>query len=414
MKPGPIAYLTGEYPRATDTFIQREVAELRKLGFDIQTCSIRATDESHQVGAEQQAERAATFVVQSRAKNPVALLKAHARMLKTPARWFGAAKLAWSTSPKGLKNRLWQLFYFLQAGVLADHMQRNDVQHLHNHFGNSSCSVAMLAARMAGLPFSYTAHGPMEFFEPHHWRLDAKIARASFVAAISHFARAQCMLFSDAAHWDRIKIVHCGVEPGRYDSTGREPGKHLVFVGRLAGIKGVPLLIDAVVQLLPKHPDLHLTLVGDGPEKASLETCAAQLGLTDRVTFTGYLGQQEVAAILKTADMLVLPSFAEGVPVVLMEAMAARLPVIATRVAGVQELVEDGVSGHVIPPGDLDALINAIDQLLKVPEQRAQMGAAGHAKVEAEFDVAKEAAWLGTLFEHSLDGTLPDGTRPKA
>ncbi|MEL7131830.1 MAG: glycosyltransferase family 4 protein [Pseudomonadota bacterium] len=414
MKPGPIAYLTGEYPRATDTFIQREVAELRKLGFDIRTCSIRATDESHQVGAEQQAERAATFVVQSRAKNPVALLKAHGHMLKSPARWFGAAKLAWSTSPKGLKNRLWQLFYFLQAGVLADHILRNDVRHLHNHFGNSSCSVAMLAAHMAGLPFSYTAHGPMEFFEPHHWRLDAKIARASFVAAISHFARAQCMLFSDAAHWGRIKIVHCGVEPARYDSDGRTPGKHIVFVGRLAGIKGVPLLIDAVAQLQAKHPELHLTLVGDGPEKADLETYVAQRGLTDRVTFTGYLGQQEVAAILKTADMLVLPSFAEGVPVVLMEAMAAHIPVVATRVAGVQELVEDGVSGHVIPPGDLDALINAIYQLLKDPEQRAQMGAAGRRKVEAEFDVAKEAAWLATLFEHSLDGNLPDGTRPKA
>lgn len=413
MKPGPIAYLTGEYPRATDTFIQREVAELRKLGFDIQTCSIRATDPAHHVGAEQQAERAATFVVQSRARNPAALLKAHTRMLKTPARWFGAAKLAWSTSPKGLKNRLWQLFYFLQAGVLADHMLRHDVRHLHNHFGNSSCSVAMLAAQMAGLPFSYTAHGPMEFFEPHHWRLDAKIARAAFVAAISHFARAQCMLFSDAAHWDRIKIVHCGVDPARYDSTGQGTGKHLVFVGRLAGIKGVPLLIDAVARLHVKHPELHLTLVGDGPEKASLEAHVAQLGLTDRITFTGYLGQQEVADLLKTADMLVLPSFAEGVPVVLMEAMAARLPVIASRVAGVQELVEDGVSGHVLPPGDVDTLTSTIDRLLRNPEQRAKMGAAGRAKVEAEFDVAWEAAWLGTLFEQSLTADLPDTVRPE-
>lgn len=411
---GPIAYLTGEYPRATDTFIQREVAQLREQGFDIQTCSIRATDASHHVGPEQKAEHARTFQVQGTARAPLKLLAAHARILRTPKRWIGAAKLAWRTSPKGVKNRLWQLFYFLQAGVLADHMQRSGIVHLHNHFGNSSCSVAMLAAHMAGLPYSYTAHGPMEFFEPHHWRIDAKIARASFVAAISHFCRSQCMLFSDAAHWDRIKIVHCGTMPEMYGAAraDRTPAKNLMFVGRLAGIKGVPLLLEALERLQGAHPDAHLTLIGDGPERADLEALTRAKGLSEKVTFTGYLGQAEVAEHLDRSDMLVLPSFAEGVPVVLMEAMAARIPVIATRVAGVQELVEDGVSGLTLPPGDIESLTAGIDRLLSDPALCARMGAAGRAKVDAEFDVAKEAAWLGDLFKASLSSDLPKSLRP--
>ena len=411
---GPIAYLTGEYPRATDTFIQREVAQLRAQGFDIHTCSIRATDASHHVGPEQKAEHANTFQVQGVAKSPLRLMAAHARMLRAPGRWLGAAKLAWQTSPKGVKNRLWQFFYFLQSGVLADQMRRTGVQHLHNHFGNSSCTVAMLAAHMAGLPYSYTMHGPMEFFEPHHWRIDAKIARASFVSAISHFSRAQGMLFSDARHWDRIKIVHCGVEPAQYGAeTDRTPGKTLIFVGRLAGIKGVPLLLEALMRLRDAHPDARLTLIGDGPERAELEAITQKMGLADIVTFTGYLGQKEVAEHLGRSDILVLPSFAEGMPVVLMEAMAARRPVIATRVAGVQELVEDGVSGRTIPPGDVDTLTASLDTLLSNPALCLEMGAAGRAKVEAEFDVSKEAAWLGTLFEQSLNGTLPESLRPE-
>ena len=183
-------------------------------------------------------------------------------------------------------------------------------------------------------------------------------------------------------------------------------------MGRLAGIKGVPLLLEAMRRLQPKHPELRLTLIGDDPERAALEAQTQAFGIADRVTFTGYLGQSDVAQHLKTSDVLVLPSFAEGVPVVLMEAMAARIPVIASRVAGVQELVEDKVSGYTLPPGDVDALSDALDRLLSDPALCANMGQAGRAKVEAEFDVAHEAAWLGTLFEASLNGQLPEALRP--
>lgn len=417
--PGPIAYLTGEYPRATDTFIQREVAGLRALGAQVLTCSVRATDAAHHVGEEQKREHANTFQVQRTAKSPVALAKAHIALLRAvPKRWFGAAALAWRTRPPGLKALLWQLFYFLEAGVLAAEMRARGAVHLHNHFGNSSCSVAMIAAHMADLPYSYTMHGPAEFFEPTYWRIDAKIARASFVSCISHFSRAQGMIFADQKHWPKMRIVHCGVDPALYDGAGQGAqngdAPQLLFVGRLAAIKGVALLLEAFADLRARHPKAGLTLVGDGPERAALEAKARDLGLGDSVRFTGYLGQSDVAAELLKTDVFVLPSFAEGVPVVLMEAMAARRPVIAPRVAGVQELVEDGISGYTVPPGDLETLTARIETLLGDVDLRRRMGHAGRAKVVAEFDAKHEAAWLLQLMAASLGEGLPEGLRPAA
>lgn len=396
---GPVAYLSGEYPRATDTFIQREVAQLRAQGLDVLTASIRKTDSKHHVGPEQRAEFAATFQVQQNARNPVHLLRAHLSVLRhAPGRWGAAALLARRIAPPGIRAALWQLFYFLQAAVLADHLRKKGVTHLHNHFANSSCSVAILASRMSGIPFSFTMHGPAIFYEPKHWRIDEKIAQARFVSCISHFCRAQGMMFADQNHWAKLKIVHCGVDPEKYGQTPhRTFGKHLVFVGRLDAIKGVPLLLDALSALRKDHPDARLSIVGDGPHREQLEQQAERLGLGDMVAFLGYRSQDAVADLLAEADMLVLPSFAEGVPVVLMEAMAARLPVIASQVAGVGELVEDGVSGHLIPAGDMQSLIARMDHLLSHPDVCAKMGEAGRAKVVRDFDIRKEAAWLKVL-----------------
>lgn len=409
-----IAYLTGQYPRATDTFIQREIAGLREQGFEILPATIRATDAAHHVGPEQKAEHAITFQVMQTAKNPAALIRAHLSALVTnPGRWFSALTLAWRTSPPGAKALLWQVFYFLEAGVLAHHLRRKDVTHLHNHFADSSCSVAMLASTMSGIPFSLTMHGPGIFFEPKHWRIDAKIARAAFVACISHFCRAQAMLFSDQTHWSKLRIVHCGVSPERY---GQDPertySKRLLFVGRLDAVKGVPLLLESLTALRKNHPDAILRIVGDGPDRGALEARAKAEGLEEQVHFLGYQSQSAVAEILADTDVLVLPSFAEGVPVVLMEAMAARVPVVTTQVGGVGELVETGVSGFVCPPGDVPRMTDCIDQLFRDGALCAQMGQAGRAKVMAEFESASEARWLGRLITSSQTGALPQGLRP--
>jgi glycosyltransferase involved in cell wall biosynthesis len=395
---GPVAYVTGGYPKVSHTFIQREVAALRALDLEVLPCTIRRPPPSEVVGAAQEAEAARTFGVLEAAKNPLHLLAAHARVLaRSPGRWAGAAALAWRARSDGLKAGLWQLFYFLEAAVLARHLERTGAVHLHDHFGSSSCTVAMLAARMAGIPFSFTLHGPDVFFEAHRWRLDVKIAEARFVACISAFCRSQAMLFSSPDAWPRLHIVHCAVDPDRY-APGPRDGRTLLFVGRLSAAKGVPVLLDAMAELGRSHPDARLTLIGDGPDRESLEARAAQAGLAGRVTFAGYRDEQAVAEALAGADIFVLPSFAEGLPVVLMEALAARCAVVTTRIAGIPELVRDGETGLIVAPGEAGALARALRRLLDDPALRQRLAEAGRAAVQAEFNLAREPAKLARLF----------------
>nr|WP_247743876.1 glycosyltransferase family 4 protein [Shimia sp. R9_3] len=392
--------MTGEYPRATDTFIQREVTALRGQGQRVETCSVRRTGAEHLVGEEQKAEAKATFYILAAAKSPLPLLSAvFGALLRNPLRFLRALVLAVKTAPPGLRNLLYQLFYFVEAAVLAAHLRKKGVRHLHNHIAKSSCSVAMLTSELSGIPYSFTLHGPDIFFAPDHWRLDEKIARADFVACISHFCRSQAMAFSDPKNWSKLHIIHCGVEPARYDGAETPMGTKLLFVGRLAPVKGLPILLRAMEQLVQKEPDVHLTVIGDGPGRKALQSQTDAAGLSDHVSFVGYKSQSEVAEALSAADMLVLPSFAEGVPVVLMEAMAARRPVVATQIAGIPELVTEGVSGLLVPPGDPGALAQAIAKLLANPARATAMGIAGRAKVEAAFDIDKEAARLRALLQ---------------
>ncbi len=399
---GPVAYLTGVYPKVSHTFILREVAALRALGAEVLPCSVRRPPPDEVRGPEAEAEFAHTFLLLEAARNPLRLAGAHLRLLAgAPRRWGAAVRLAWETRPPGMKATLWQAFYFAEAGVLAQHLQDRGAVHLHNHLGDSSGTVALIAATMAGIPFSYTAHGPDLFFAPMHWRIDEKTARARFVACISHFCRSQVMLFSDPAHWHKLAIVRCGVKPERYGAAPRDRfSRHVLFVGRLTAVKGVPLLLEAFARVRAAYPDARLTLVGDGPERATLQAQAAALGLIETAHFAGYCDQEEVVALLSEADMLVLPSFAEGLPVVLMEALASRIPVIATPVAGVSELVRDGETGLLVPPGDVNGLVAALDRLLSDPELCRRLGEAGRAAVKERHDVAREAERLLALFRN--------------
>ena len=388
-----IAYLTGEYPRASDTFIQREVAGLRAAGLTVETASIRRTGEEHHVGPEQRAEAARNFHVLEATANPVRLLRDHlALFAQSPTRWLKALALAWRTAPKGLKGHAYQMIYFAEAGVLAHHLQTTGAHHLHNHIAKASCTVAMISSKLSGIPFSFTLHGPDIFFEPRHWRLDEKIAQASFVSCISHFCRSQAMVFSAPDHWHKLHIVHCGVEPLRYQ--GPPTGEDLLFVGRLAPVKGLPVLLRALAEI----PAVQLTIVGDGPQRGEIETLIHAYEIEARVRLLGYQSQDEVAELLSQSRALVLPSFAEGLPVVLMEAMAAGLPVITTQIAGVPELVKDGETGWLVAAGDQDGLKRAIEALLADPERGRHMGAAGRKAVAAEFDATVEARRLATLF----------------
>ena len=397
----PIAYVTAYYPAVSHTFILREIAALRDLGLHVQTAAIREPDPAQIKGQAERDERARTFYILQTAKRIWPLLHGAAMALSKPKRLMQAIALAWRIRPAGLKALVYQAIYLAEAMVLARWLQQTGAGHLHCHFANASATVAMLAARLAACPFSFTLHGPSDLFEAKHWHLGTKVENAQFVACISHFARSQAMLHSPADTWDRLNIIHCGVEPERYQKTAQittdKDGLHLVFVGRMAPVKGLRILMEALTLLPPDQPKPRLTLVGDGEDRQTLEALAQDVAAD--VVFTGYLDQPSVADVLSTADAFVLPSFAEGVPVVLMEAMAAQLPVIATQVAGVAELIDNGKNGFLVAPGDASGLAQAISDLGAMsPDARDALGINGREKVQESFDIRKEAKRLADLF----------------
>lgn len=409
-----MAWLTGDWVRASQTFIQREADALRGMGLDLRAFTIRppapeATDPALL------AEGARITAVLPLAARPGTALRAHgAALARSPGPWLRALIAGWRDAAPGLRGRLYGLIYFHEAVVLAQALRTIGAVHLHNHFAMASCVVARLAAPLAGITWSFTLHGPDDLSEARRFRLDRSVAGASFVACISAFARSQAMLVSDPAHWPKLHIVHCGIDPALYAPAARtrpDPDR-LLFVGRLAPQKGVPVLLDGFALARVRRPSLRLAIVGDGPGRASAEAQAARLGLGSAVEFLGWRDQGEIAAELARAALLVLPSFAEGVPVVLMEAMAAARPVIATRIAGVAELVEDGASGLLVPPGEEEALAEAILSLAADPARAAAMGRRGRERVLTGFDARREAARLARLVAWARQGGERPARRP--
>lgn len=397
-----VAYLTSHYPAVSHTFILREVEALQALGIKVRTYSIRRPPADHLRGPAEENAATQTFYVLDAAKRIWPLIKAQKRAITEPKTYLSALALAYKMRAPGLRSLLYQMFYFAEATVIADDMLAQGVSHIHSHFSSVSSNVAVLAARLAKASFSYTLHGPSELYEPYRWHLDLKTQEAKFVSCISHFARSQAMYFSNPEDWYKLKIIHCGVIPELYAPAEKAASDdtHFVYVGRLAAVKGVRVLLNAFGQALKENPALRLTIVGDGDDRATLEQLAAPLG--SHVVFTGYQSQSDVAATLGTADVFVLPSFAEGLPVVLMEALAGQVPVICTQVAGVAELVESGVNGYIVPPGDGDTLRARMIALSRDPALRASMGKAGQATVQADFDVRKEAQRLAPLFTQEI------------
>jgi glycosyltransferase involved in cell wall biosynthesis len=293
-------------------------------------------------------------------------------------------------------------------------MRANGVEHLHAHHGNVGSDVAMIAARLGNrrggsFSWSYTPHGPTEYADVRGHKLALKTERADATVAISDYARSQLMTLVEPEHWDRIRVVHCGVDPAAY-GVARTPGDgplRILNVARMDWRKGQELLVEAVAILRDRGVAVELTIVGDGPARAHVEERARGLGV--EVEFAGAVGQDAMPSFYARADAFCLPSFAEGVPVVLMEAMAGGVPVVATRIAGVPELVEDGAGGLLVPPGRPDALADALERLARDPALRASLAAAGRAKVVAEFDIATIGGQLEELFGAARLTNSPGG-----
>jgi glycosyltransferase involved in cell wall biosynthesis len=252
-----------------------------------------------------------------------------------------------------------------------------------------------------------TVHGPSEFYDVEGEALPQKARSATFVVCISDFARSQLMAFLEEREWDKLEIVHCGVDPGAFapvSREGREGPLRLLAVGRLTQVKGQAVMLEAVSQLKARGIDVHVDVVGDGPRREALERLVVDLDVADRVAFAGAVGQDDIRGFYDRADAFVLSSFAEGVPVVLMEAMAAGLPVVAPGVMGVPELVRDGENGRLARPGRADEFAAAIAGLATAPDERRALGAAAREAVIREFNIADSAARLSELFSRYAGG----------
>jgi len=311
------------------------------------------------------------------------------------------------TRPPGLRALVWQLAYFLEATLLADLMQRGGIQHLHNHIGESSATVAMLASELSGIPYSLTIHGPYIFRAPERWALGSKIVHSAFTACISDFTRSQCMIFVPYAHWSRLHLVRCSPDASFLDSkaTANAGPSRLVWVGRFCEEKSVPLLMEAVERLVSEDVAFQIVLVGDGPLRPEVEAWIAEKGLRDVVSTTGWLDSQHVREQIVASRAMVMPSFAEGLPVVLMEALALERPVISTYIAGIPELVEPGVNGWLVPAGSTDRLARAMRAVLEAPlEQLREMGRAGREVVRCRHDTTVEVGKLEALIARHAIG----------
>ncbi len=391
-----LAYLTSQYPAASHTFIRREVEALRALDFEIHTFSVRAPGTDETKSEADKNEAASTFYILGQPAS--AFIGAHLSGLFTrPARYFRTLGLALSHRPPGVRGGLLAFAHFAESVLLARELKRRQIQHLHNHFANSAATVGLLATRMLGIGWSFTMHGISETDYPAGLMLGRKIEAADLVACVSWFGRAQGMRLVAPEHWEKMHVVRCGIPFERLPKGGSSKG--LICVGRLSAEKGQAGLLRALANLSTEHPDLHLRLVGDGPERQYLEKLASDLGLGNSVTFAGRLSETETLEEIAASDILVLSSFMEGLPIVLMEGMALGVPVVASRVAGVPELIEDGVGGLLFAPSNWAELRACIERLLTDDALCRSLAEHAKKKVVAEFDVRKSAAQLSALFK---------------
>ena len=397
-----IAYFVNQYPKVSHSFIRREILALERLGFEVQRIALRGWD-GELVDKEDWRERTLTRYVLEAGLS--ALLLALLRMLLlAPGRFLAALALALRMARRAERPLPYHLACLAEACRMLPWLQSFGATHVHAHFGTNSAEVVMLAHALGGPSYSFTVHGPEEFDKPQFLGIGEKVRRSAFVVAISSFARSQLYRWVEHAYWPKVKVVHCGLEPAFYNIAPVAPvaAPRLVSVGRLSADKGQLLLIEAARRLAAKGIHFELVLIGDGKMRAELEALIAKHALGKQVRMTGLLSTERLREEILLSRGLVLPSFAEGLPMVIMEAMALRRPVLTTCVAGIPELIQQNKSGWLIPPGSIDALTAAMEELLsRSPEELRLAGESAHARVVERHSIDIEAAKLAVLFRES-------------
>ncbi|MEQ1885798.1 MAG: glycosyltransferase family 4 protein [Bryobacteraceae bacterium] len=397
-----LAYIVSQYPTVNHTFVLREVRALRAQGFNVLTISVRGPDrDPSRLTPEEADEAKNTLYLLPAGVFPI--LAAHLRTFLTrPVAYMAGLTMALRLAGLHLSRIPAHLIAFAEAVVIGQWARQRGFSHLHTHFVTNA---TMLAARIFPLQYSMTIHGPDEFNDVVSFHLAEKIARSRFACAISNFGKSQMMRATPAAHWDKIEYCYLGVDPRAFEPraflASPQPFR-VVSVSRLAPVKGHRVLIDAIHLLAAEGRNVELVIAGDGPERKALEQHAASGRAASQIRFPGALTQPDVLALYASADCFALASFAEGIPVVLMEAMSMEVPCVATWVNGIPELIEDEHNGLLVPPSDAAGVARQIARLIDDRQLRERLGKAGRKRVLESFDLQHNAALLAGIFQRRL------------
>jgi len=408
------AYIASNYPAVSHTFILREILALRGIGVEVESLAIRRSPATEVLSGVDREEYRRTHALLP--ASPLTVARAHVKALRrSPAAYVSTLVTALRLSPGGARKTLWQLFYFAESIMTWAWMESRALTHLHAHHGNVACDVALLATRFANAAegdgssrrwsWTFTLHGPVELYEVKALKLPVKARHADVVAVTSDYVRSQLMAHLDPEDWEKLRVVRGGVDVSSFAPVYRtRPGGPLriVNVARLAPVKGQFELLKAIAELRRRGVPASVVVVGEGPLRSAVESEIRRLELGDLVELTGSVSPDDIHRYYADADVFCLPSFAEGVPNVLMEAMAMELAVVSTRLMGIPELVEDGVSGLLVAPARPDLLADALQRLAEDAELRARLGRAARKRVIAEYRIDRTAREMRDLIDDAM------------
>jgi glycosyltransferase involved in cell wall biosynthesis len=393
--PGAVAYLLSQYPAINHPFMLREVRRLRELGWRVETASIRPPDRPFDaLTPVEQEEARGTFYVKT--SGIASAMRAHLATLFTqPAGYMRGFACALGTGCGGI-------LYFAEAVVVGQWMKQRGLTHVHTHYASTA---AWIATRIFPITMSITFHGQAEFANPASFRLPEKIRASLFCRAISQYGRSQMLKVTDPRDWPKIEVTYLGVDPREFAPrpfrANPDPFE-IACVGQLAPVKGQHMLVGAMDLLVREGRRVRLRIAGDGPDRAALEQDIARRNLGSYVVLEGFLNQDRLRELYAQSDALALPSFAEGIPVVLMEAMAMQIPCVATWITGIPELITHETDGLLVPPGDAEALARAIARLIDDANLRRTLGEQARQRILEKFDEQRNAEHLAEVFRRWL------------
>jgi colanic acid/amylovoran biosynthesis glycosyltransferase len=393
--PIALAYLLSQYPAVNHPFMLREVRRLRELGFDLRVASIRPPDRSpDKLTPVEREEAQSTFCVK-RSGFALVLREHLATLLSRPAAYLSGLLCALRSGRHGI-------LYFVEAVIVGRWMARNRLSHVHIHY----CStVGLIVTRIFPVTISVTFHGQAEFVNPDGFRLPEKIRASLFCRAISLYGRSQMLKSMPYEEWPKIEVSFLGVDTNEFSPrpfrAAPDPFQ-IACVGQLAPVKGQHMLVAAMEILVREGRRVILRIAGDGPDRVSLERDIVNRKLERHVVMEGFLNQDKLRQLYAACDVLALPSFAEGIPVVLMEAMAMEIPCVATWITGIPEIIGHETDGLLVPPGDAEALARAIVRLMDDSELRRGLGQRARLKILEKFDLRRNTGHLASVFRQRL------------